>query len=391
MTVHLKKHMERRLHQGHLWVFSNEIDTMEGDCSPGAEVNVLDSRGRFLGIGYMNRNSLITIRLLSRQPATLDSSFFEKRVRRALDYRLKRYSPSDSFRLIYSEGDLLPGLIVDKYGDTLVLQFLTQGMEVRREQILNALQEIVRPRAMVARNDANLRRLEGLPSQVEVVSGTIPEFLEVEMDGIRFAVDVLAGQKTGFYLDQRENRRALAPYVSGAKVLDLFCYSGACSLYALQAGAREVTACDDSPAAIQLTRRNAELNGVSPRLHTFAADAFRFLHELGEREELFDCIILDPPAFAKNRKHVSEALVAYQRLNKLALRLIRPQGILITSCCSYHVDDTAFLECVRRAGASQRKDLRVLDWRGAGYDHPALLGMPETHYLKCAFLQVEDA
>lgn len=391
MTARLKKRTERRLHLGHLWVFSNEIETLEGDYSPGAQVTVLDSRGRFLGIGYVNRNSLITIRLLSRQPATLDSAFFEGRLRRALDYRLKRYTPADSFRLVYSEGDLLPGLIVDKYGDTLVLQLLTQGMEVRREPILTALQEIIRPRAIVARNDASLRQLEGLPSQVETVTGTIPDPVEVDIDGIRFAVDVLKGQKTGFYLDQRENRRALTPYVRGARVLDTFCYSGAWSLYALQAGAGEVIACDDSAAAVELTRRNAVLNGVEARLQAVTADAFRFLQELGERGERFDCVILDPPAFAKSKKHLDEALVAYQRLNKLALRLLRPGGVLISSCCSYHVDDASFFECLKKAGASQRKDLRILDWKGAGYDHPAIMGIPETHYLKCAFLQVEDA
>lgn len=391
MIARLKKRMDRRVRMGHQWIFSNEVDAFEGDYTPGAEVTVTDFQGKFLGVGYTNRNSLITIRLLAREPVSLDAGFFRDRARRALEYRLQRYAPQDSFRLIYSEGDYLPGLIADKYGDTLVLQFLTQGMESRRDLILEALQELVRPRAVVLRNDAGLRQLEGLPRQVEVPFGSAPDVVDAEMDGIHFSIDVLKGQKTGFYLDQRENRRALQPYVDGARVLDVFCYSGAWSLYALRAGALEVTACDDSPAALELLRRSAARNGMEERLQTRQEDAFRFLRELAEQEERFDCILLDPPAFAKSRKTLEEALLAYRRLNKTALRLVRPGGFLITSCCSYHVDDASFLDCLKKAGAAQRKALRLLDWKGAGYDHPALLGVPETHYLKCAFLQAEDA
>lgn len=390
MIVRLKKRMDRRIRLGHQWVFSNEIDAVEEDCAPGSEVSVVDSRGKFLGIGYINRNSLITVRLLAREPVPLDADFFRGRVRRALDYRLRRYAANDSFRLVYSEGDYLPGLVADKYGETLVVQFLTRGMERRRDLVLEALQEILRPRAVVLRNDTGLRQLEGLPRQVEIPVGIVPEVLEVEMDGLRFFIDALRGQKTGFYLDQRENRRLLSRYVEEARVLDVFCYSGGWSLSALRAGAREVTACDDSGAALDLLRRAAAANGLEQRVQARREDAFHFLHELADGSEKFDCVILDPPAFAKSKKHIEEALVAYQRLNKLGLRLVRPGGFLITSCCSYHVDDGSFLECLRKAGASQGKALRLLDWRGAGYDHPVLLGVPETHYLKCAFLRVDD-
>jgi 23S rRNA (cytosine1962-C5)-methyltransferase len=385
----LRKGHDRRIRRGHPWIFSNEINHIEPESAAGEAVEVFSNRGDFLGTAYINPHSLITARLLSRQRESIDSAdFFRRRIQNALDYRLRIYPDENALRIVHGEGDGLPGLVVDRYGDILSIQLLTLGMEHRRLAILTALREIFHPQAIIARNDAAVRELEGLPLQVELLEGELPDELIVTEHGLKSRVDITGGQKTGHFLDQKENHLALKGRVEGSRVLDLFCYSGNWSLHAARFGAREVIGVDISNAAVELARDNARLNGFESICTFIKADVFELLRDMDRKRQRFGAIILDPPAFVKNRKKLKEAIKGYLTINRRAMELLEPGGTLFTCSCSYHMDRETFVDTLRQAGQQAGRTLRLVEMRGQAYDHPVLLACPETEYLKCAVLQV---
>jgi len=385
----LRRGHERRIQGGHPWVFSNEIDHIEGTVAAGEALEVFSHRGDFFGVAYYNPHSLISARILSRQCESIDDvDFFRRRILTALDYRRVLYPNEDALRIVYGEGDGLPGLVVDRYGEVLAVQLLTLGMERRRSAVLEALQEIFQPAAIIARNDVAVRELEGLPQRVELLEGRLPVELIVSEHGLRSRVDILSGQKTGHFLDQKENHLALNGRVAGRRVLDLFCYSGNWSLHAAKFGARQVLGVDISAAAVTLARDNARRNGFEPVCSFQQADVFELLRDLRRDQERFGVIILDPPAFVKSRKKLPEAIKGYLTVNRRALELLEPGGYLFTCSCSHHMDRETFRDVLGQAGRQAGRTLRLVELRGQAYDHPILLACPETDYLKCAVLQV---
>jgi len=384
--VHLKR--TKRVLAGHLWVFSNEIAEHLGDFEPGEVVEVRDTRETFLGMGYINPNSLISVRLLAREAVPIDRDFLRARIEAAVGLRERFFKDRDAVRLIYSEGDYLPGLIVDRYASCLSVQILTQGMERMKEMVIGLLDRLLEPEQIVIKNESRSRTLEGLPLYREVVKGGGLPHPVIHEGGISLEVDPVEGQKTGFFLDQKENRRVFGGMVAAGEGLDLFCYTGAWSLTAAFAGA-SVTGVDESKRAVGQARRNSELNGLSGRTGFIASDVFTFLRELKGREGAHDFIVLDPPAFVKSASRLKEAVKAYRELNGICMRLLKPGGLLVTSSCSYHLDRAMFLEMLRDAGRDAGRRLRLLELRSQDRDHPVLLSMPETEYLKCAFLMVD--
>ena len=388
IRVTLRRGHDHRLRGGHPWVFSNEIAALDGPAEPGAAVEIIAANGQRLGTGYYNPHSLIAARLLTRRHESIDTSeFFVTALQKALEYRRRLGGDLEALRLIHGESDALPGLVVDRYGDVLCVQLLTKGMDVRRELLVAALRELLAPRVIVARNDSAARELEGLPRGVELLHGEVPEPVVVTINGLRFAVDVLAGQKTGLFLDQRENCRRLHGLAQGSEVLDLFCYAGAWSVHAASYGANSVTGVDASVAAVRQAEANARLNGLADRCRFVAADVFDFLRD--HRGRRFGTVILDPPAFIKSRKHLAEGQKGYLTVNRRALEMVAPGGILVTCSCSHHLDRSTFLTLIAQAAQQARRNVRLMEMRGQASDHPVLPACPETDYLKCAFLFVE--
>lgn len=385
--IHLKR--TKRLLNGHLWVFSNEIYENLKDYQPGSIVELHDMQDRFIGVGYINPKSLISIRLLTRNKEPIDREFLRRRIKNALSLRERFSKTRDAFRLIYSEGDYLPGLIVDKYKDCLVLQFLTMGMETLKDTIIDLLDEIIKPEVIILRNDSSMRTLEGLTLYKEVVKGSLDPLPVINEDGLLFEIDPYEGQKTGFFLDQRDNRAALCNFVKGGQGLDLFCYIGAWALRLASKDA-DVIGVDSSEKAIRQAQKNAEINALHNRLRFIQEDVFSFLkEEIKKGEKRYDFIVLDPPAFVKSAGKIKEALKGYRQLNAMCIKLLKPGGMLATSSCSYHLDRGMFLDMLRSAGKDAERGLRLLALRSQGPDHPVLLSMPETEYLKCAFLLVD--
>jgi 23S rRNA (cytosine1962-C5)-methyltransferase len=390
LTIRLKRGEERRLRSGHPWVFSNEIAETRGEREAGAGAEVCDAGGAYLGTGYYNPHSLIAARILSRQREEIDTPlFFRKRFEEALAYRQAIYPGLTSFRLVHGEGDFLPGLVVDKYGDYLSVQFLTYGMERRRELVVAALRDLFRPRGIVARNDVAVRGLEGLPESVEVLDGLPPDVVEMEEHGLRFRVDLLAGQKTGHFLDQKDNHLLLRGLAPDKEVLDCFSYSGSWGVHAAFFGARRVTCVDVSSRAVALARENARLNEVEAVMEFEAVDAFERLRSLKGEGRRFDVIVMDPPAFVKSRKAIREAEKGYLTINRRAMELLRPGGYLITCSCSFHMGREAFREVLVRGAVQAGRTMRLIETRTQAPDHPILLAVPETEYLKCVILRAE--
>ncbi len=376
-----------RVLSGHLWIFSNELASSPRLHGPGSIVEVYDSKEAFMGIGYINPNSLIAVRLLTRQREEINADFFRKRIADALSYR-KRFLPEGvSGRLVYSEGDFLPGLIVDRYAGCLVVQLLTAGMERQRDVLLGLLDEMLSPEIIVLKNDNQNRTLEGLVLEKTLVRGTAGATVTITEGDICSEVDPMSGQKTGFFLDQRENRIAFSRLVSGGRGLDLFCYSGAWGLHLAKKGAH-VTFVDSSEAALKQTKSNAETNALAGKCAFIKADVFNFLKREVDSGNIYDFIVLDPPAFVKSKGKVKEGLRGYREINAMAMSIISQKGLLATSSCSHHVDKTAFLDMLQHAAKDAGKHVRVLELRSQGRDHPVLLSMPETEYLKCAFLVI---
>ncbi|MFO7312524.1 MAG: class I SAM-dependent rRNA methyltransferase, partial [Bacillota bacterium] len=386
--VTLKPKHEQRILAGHLWVYQGNVAKVDGEPSPGDVVDVRAANGEWLGRGYYNPHSQIVIRLLTRTDEAIDDAFFAERIRRARAWRARFMPGATSYRLVYSEGDLLPGLIVDRYEDVLVVQFLTLGIDVRRDQIVRILAELEKPRAIYERSDVPSRKYEGLELRTGLLWGELPpQPMVIKENGLSFEVDVVAGQKTGYFLDQKENRQALAQLVPGARVLDVFCHNGPFSVHALQFGAREVLGVDSSAQALETARRNAALNGFTDAARFVEANAFDLLRELDRSGDRYDVVILDPPAFAKSKSHFESARRGYKEINLRGIKLLRPGGFLVTCSCSHHMPADAFYELVLEAASDARRPLRLVEWRGQAKDHPVLAGVPETAYLKCLIFQ----
>lgn len=385
----LKPRQEQRILSGHLWIYQGNVAKVEGEPAPGDIVDVYTSRGDFLGRGYYNPHSQIVIRLLTRSEETIDDAFFLKRIQQAREWRARMMPDATSYRLVFSEGDRLPGLIVDRYEDVLVVQFLTLGMDVRREMIVRALVEVEGPQAVYERSDVPSRRYEGLDLREGLLWGELPpQPMVIRENGLAFEIDVTGGQKTGYFLDQKENRRTLAPLVPGARVVDLFCHNGAFAVHALHYGAREVVGVDSSAQALELARRNAERNGYGDAVRFVEANAFDFLREMDRAEERYDVVILDPPAFAKSKNHFEAARRGYKEVNLRGIRILNPGGFLITCSCSHHMPKDEFYRLVLEAACDAGRQLRLVEERGQAKDHPVLAGVPETEYLKCLVFQV---
>ncbi len=384
----LRRGHDRRVRGGHPWVFSNEIASLDGPADPGVAVEIVSADGQRLGTGYYNPHSLIAARILSRNTENIDcTDFFLATLQKSLKYRRRTCGSLDALRLVHGEGDSLPGLVVDRYGDVLSVQLLTAGMEKRRDVIVQSLLELLAPRAIVGRNDSASRELEGLPRHVEMLHGDDPGPVATTVNGLKFAVDVMAGQKTGLFLDQRDNCRCLDDLVQGGEVLDLFCYAGAWSLHAAKYGAQTVTGVDVSTVATYQAQENARLNDLDEQCRFVAADVFDFLRE--HRGRRYGTVILDPPAFIKSRKHLEEGKKGYLTVNRRAMEMVAPAGFLITCSCSHHLDRAAFLSILAHAAQQARRSVRLVEMRGQAADHPILPSCPETDYLKCAILFVE--
>jgi 23S rRNA (cytosine1962-C5)-methyltransferase len=346
---------------------------------------VVDPGGRPIGTAHFSSKSQIALRLLSSRLEPVDRAFFLRRLRHALTFRERFVTGSDAYRLVHAEADLLPALIVDRYGDYLVIQTLNQGMDHAKPVILDCLSELLKPKAIVERNDAGVRRREDLPLETRVASGSLDGPVEVSMNNLRFMADLIGGQKTGIYLDQRENYLAAARYAHGG-ALDCFTSTGGFALH-LARVCESVTAIDSSEAALRSARANAALNGFES-VRFEEADVFDYLAARDRAHDQYHTVVLDPPAFAKSRTAVESALRGYKEINLRALRLLDTGGILVTCSCSFHVSEADLLQAVASAALDAGKTLRVLDRRTQSADHPILLTVPETHYLKCLILEV---
>ena len=387
-TVFLKPGREQRAYAGYLWIFAGEIARIDGQVEDGGIVDVRALRGQWIGRGFLNRNSTLTVRLLTFNHEEIDEAFFRRRLQHALALRHRVLGPLPSFRVVYGEADALPSLIVDRYGDVVVVQTLALGMDVRKAMLVDLLAELLQPRAIYERNDPPVRRLEGLDKQTGWLRGEADPLVEVEEGRARLLVDVARGQKTGFFLDQRENRLAAAALCPGVSVLDAFCYTGAFAVQAALAGATQVTGIEVSGEAVALAKRTADLNGVGDRCAFTAANAFDELRRLVSVHAQFDVVILDPPPFARGRESVPRALAGYKEINLRAMKLLRPGGILITCSCSHHVGEAQLLEVVAAAAADAPRAARLVESRGPGRDHPVHPAMPETRYLTCLILEI---
>ncbi len=390
-ALRLKRNEDRRLQAGHLWVFSNEVDTQQTPMAKfraGDLVRVLAHNDRALGLAYVNPQSLICARLLGSWTPP-GRAWFAARIRRALALRERLYS-TPYYRLVYGESDRLPGLVIDRFGSTCIIQIGTAGMERWKTEISQALIEVLGPLRLVYKNDSAARALEGLESYVEEPLGPVEPLGLVVEDGLNFHAPLLEGQKTGWYFDQAANRRALPKYVrQGARVLDVFSYVGAWGVRAAAAGAAQVLCVDSSAAALVLAAANGERNGRE--VHTRRGDAFEVLEALARDAVIFDVVIIDPPAFAQRKKDLPKAQAAYKRLNQLAMRVLADEGILVSCSCSHHLSADAMQEAIGKAARGADKHVQLLEAGGQAPDHPVHPAIPETRYLKAYFCRVNGA
>jgi 23S rRNA (cytosine1962-C5)-methyltransferase len=381
-SVTITKRGDQRLRNGHPWIYKSDIGRVE--AGGGEIVAVIDSRGQRVGHALFSDRSEIALRMFSRgpEPPTLDT--WRDRLRQAIAFRTALAIDATAFRVAHSEADLLPSLIVDRYGDYLVIQALSQATDRLLPELTRLLVEIAAPAGVLARNDPRVRLLEGLEQRVEVLHGSVPDLVEVREGRVSYEADLYRGQKTGLFLDQRENREAAAGYARG-RLLDAFSYNGGFAL-ALASSCEEVLAIDISETAVERIRENARRNGLT-NVEARAMNVFDELRELERRGESFDTIVLDPPAFAKNKAALPKALSGYKEINLRALKLLRPGGVLITCSCSYNVSEGAFAEVLASAALDAHADVSVVEKRMQGRDHPVLLTVPETYYLKCFILR----
>ena len=389
-VVHVINGRQKKLLQGHPWVYGNEIERVEGETVDGELVTVVDFRGRYMGTGFFNSKSLITVRLLTHRQEEITDSLIAGRVKAACDYRcfVMQREGTDSCRLIYGEADRLPGVIADRFGDVIVLQVLALGMEKYTQVIADALVACEKPGCLLLQNDDAIRRKEGMECFTKVLYGSLPQETIISENGIKLAVDVMGGQKTGYFLDQKDNHLFVRQFCKDARVLDCFSYIGGFALNAAKAGAKEVTAVDISENAVELIRRNAELNGLN--VETVCANCFYYLRAQVKVNEKYDVIVLDPPAFTKAHANMANACRGYKEIALSAMRLLPPGGVLATHSCSYHMPEDVFVNTVLSAAQDLHRQVRVITLRRQDIDHPVLAGYPESHYLKSLWLQMLD-
>ncbi|WDL99406.1 class I SAM-dependent rRNA methyltransferase [Alicyclobacillus sp. ALC3] len=388
----LKRQRKKRLEQGHPWVYASEIDTVSGgEPAPGDVVEIVNHQGAFLAKGYANPKSQIYARVLTyRADESIDTAWAVRRLQAALAYR-ERLLPDTRFcRLVYGEADFLPGLIIDRYGDVLVAQILSYGMERLKPVLRSAIEEVFRPLGVYLRNDVSVRRLEGLEEHTGLWWGEVPRLAQIEEHGLTFLADLYEGQKTGYFYDQRDNRAAIAPFVPNAEVLDCFCHTGGFAVHAAHYGAKRVTGVDISGSALEVARRNAEMNGLADKIDFQEANAFDFLRDADRDGRLFDVVMLDPPAFAKSKRALEGAIRGYKEINLRGVRMVKDGGYLVTASCSFHMLPDLFQATVLDAATDAHKILRLVHFSGAAKDHPEIAGVEEGHYLKYAIYEVQS-
>jgi 23S rRNA (cytosine1962-C5)-methyltransferase len=382
-SVVISSRGSERLRAGHLWVYRSDVRSASAEA--GSVVRLTDERGRYQGRAFYSDKSQIAVRLLTREDVPIDRAFLTERIRRAAAYRKTVVDNTETYRLVYGEADLLPSLIVDCYGDYLVVQTLSQSTERIKSLLCEILVELFSPKGVLERNDPKVRLLEGLEQRVSVLYGEIPNEIVAKENGIVFVYDLRNGQKTGSFLDQRENHCVARRYASG-EALDCFSYQGGFSL-TIADKCGHVEAADMAPAGLEIARRNQKLNSIS-NVTFREANTFDLLKEYDEVNRLFDMVILDPPAFAKNRDSLPAAQRGYKEINLRAMKILKPGGYLLTCSCSYHMSEALFLQILAEAANDARKTIAIVERRTQSQDHPILLTMPETHYLKCMIVKV---
>ncbi|MFT6029767.1 MAG: 23S rRNA (cytosine1962-C5)-methyltransferase [Oleiphilaceae bacterium] len=392
--VQLNKGAERRLKQGHLWIYSNEIDVKKTPIKsfePGEQVQVKSNSDKLLGTAFMSPASLITGRMISRDPKQLmDQSLITHRLNVALSLRKNVFSES-SYRLVFGDSDRLPGLVIDRFEDVYVVQISSVGMEALKADIVAALDKVLKPKSIIFKNNGKMRGSEELESYVEVAKGDDIKDAEFTENGVKFIAPIIEGQKTGWFFDHRMNRARLKDYVKGKRVLDLYSYVGGWGVQAAAFGASSVTCVDSSTLALDYVIKNAELNNLQDKVECIEGDVFDVCKKLKEMDERFDIVIADPPAFIPRRKDQKAGELAYQRLNQLAMRLLSKDGLLISASCSMHLSKDALVKAVSLAGQTLEKQLQIIEQGGQGPDHPILPSIPETDYLKAIFVRVLPA
>lgn len=383
----LKKGEEQRIQMGHPWIFDNEVRSTEGSYEPADIVDVFDFKDRFIGRGYINPKSKILVRLLTREHEEINKEFFRKRIIQAWEYR-KKLVDTSSCRVIFGEADFLPALIVDKFSDYLSIQTLSLGIEKYKDIIVELLEEILEPKGIYERNDVKIREKEGLEQKKGFIKGPFDTTVEIMENEVKMLVDIENGQKTGYFLDQRENRAALKPFVKDARVLDTFTHTGGFALHAAHYGAKEVTAVDISEHAIEYVKRNAEINGMQDKIKGVVGNVFDVLKEYQVANEKFDVVILDPPAFCKTKSAVEGAYRGYKDINLRGMKILKPGGFLVTCSCSHYMYPGIFMEMIQDAAMDAKRIVRQVEFRTQAKDHPVLYGSDESMYLKCVILQV---
>jgi len=371
-----------------LWIFAGHVGPVTGQAAAGDLVDVLTPDGQFYGRGLYNPASKIRVRLLTFEDEPIDEAFWRGRIQQAIRLRQRVVAQSNAYRLIYAEGDRLPGLIVDRYDQLLVMQCLSFGMDSRKELIADVLMQELKGTVVYLRNEAKSRQLEGLPLERRFLSDGGPTQVEIHEGAARFLVDVEKGQKTGWFCDQRENRLAAAKLAAGAEVLEVFCHTGAFGIHAALAGAVSVEGLDVSLDTLAMARTHATMNKVEDRCTYRQADAFEEMRKLVKAGRRYDMVILDPPAFARSQQALAGALTGYKDVNLLGLKLLKPEGFLVTSSCSHPVSEEDLWKSIRFAARDAKRDIRLIEQRGQSADHPILASMPETRYLKCFIVQV---
>lgn len=390
-TLQLKSQADRRLRKGHLWIYSNEVDvaaTPLKPFQPGQQVEVIAANGKSLGIAALNPNNLICARLVSRDSRyPLDKSLLVHRLKQALSLR-EGFFPAPYYRLVYGDSDLLPGLVVDRFGDVLVVQIASAGMEAVRDDIVAALVQVVKPTGILLANEHSARELEQLSLYTEVAYGEVPEQVELIENDTRFLAPVRTGQKTGWFYDHRLNRARLQQFAEGKRVLDVFSYIGGWGLAAAQAGAAQVVCVDASESALEGVRANAQLNGFADRVETAHGKAIAVMKAMIEQGEVFDIVVLDPPAFIKKRKDHKSGLAAYRHINELGMRLLARDGLLVSGSCSMHLATEELESCIQGAARHLDRQAQLIVRGSQGPDHPVHSAIPETEYLKALFYRI---
>ena len=385
--VILKKNCDKKVKRGYLWIFSNQVDKVESNPENGDIVEIFNSNNQFIGKGFYNKNSLISLRLLTYTDEEINKNFLTNKILTADNLRQKLYN-DNIYRMVYSESDLLPGLIIDRFDNVFSIQINSIGMEKLLPLITEILIENFSPECIIEKNESPLRSLEGLELKTSILYGEYKS-KELIIDGIKYNIDLLSGQKSGFFLDQRINRLNIKKYVKGLKVLDCFCNQGGFALNAAIAGAKEVIGIDISKTAIEKCKINSAINGFEKICRFEVADIFDYLQRLIDENNYFDVVIIDPPSFTKSKKNIPTAKQAYKKVNYLGLQLIKNEGYLITSSCSHHIDENTFFDIIDESAIKAKSHIKLLEFHSASPDHPILLNMPETKYLKFAILYVK--